>query len=149
MRSTTNSNNNNNNLTTMDLTEALKGLASIQSLLPAIQEQLKEKAVQEAVDGGAAVAVRPWSFRHPLKGETDPWFGLAYQDWLAMRNEGFDGTYTPNDPSSGRAKLMIIYDEAVRWLQEKARAQKGTLADRSADNERLRQAQQQNRKEAA
>jgi hypothetical protein len=126
----------------MELSEALKGLAAIKDMLPAIQEHLKERAVKEAVDDGAAVAVRPWSFRHPLKNESDPWFGLSYQDWLAMRNEGFDGMYTPNDPSSGRARLMIIYDEAVRWLEDKARRQKGMMADRSEDNKRLRRARE-------
>jgi len=99
----------------MDLTEALKGLEAIQDMLPAIQEQLKERAVQEAVDGGAAVAVRPVSFRHPQKGQTDPWFGLHYQDWLKMRNDGFDGWWETT-PGSKRAKIMIDFDKARKWL---------------------------------
>jgi hypothetical protein len=126
----------------METIDALRALAAFEKLIPALQEQLKERAVKEAVDDGAAVAVRPWSFRHPLKGETDLWFGLAYQDWLSLRKEGFDGVYTPNDPSSGRARLMIIYEEAVRYLKAKAERQKGNLASRGADNERLRKAQQ-------
>lgn len=109
----------------MDLTEALKGLEAIRSMLPAIQDQLKERAVQEAVDGGAAVAVRPVSFRHPLKGEADPWFGLHYQDWLRMRNEGFDGWWETT-PGSRRAKIMIDFDKARRWLTAKMEWQQGT-----------------------
>jgi hypothetical protein len=99
----------------MDLTEALKGLEAIQDLLPAIREQLKDRAVQEAVDAGAAVVVRPFSFRHPLKGESDPWFGLAYQDWLKMRNDGFDGWWETTQGSK-RAKIMIDFDKARKWL---------------------------------
>jgi hypothetical protein len=106
----------------MDLTEALKGLTAIQDLLPAIQEQLKERAVQEAVDSGAAVAVRPVSFRHPLKGESDPWFGLAYQDWLKMRNQGFDGWWETTQGSK-RAKIMIDFDKARKWLAKEQERQ--------------------------
>lgn len=124
----------------MDLTDALKGLEAIQGMLPQMQAALKEKAVQQAVDGGAAVAVRPWSFRHPLKGEADPWFGLAYQDWLGLRNEGFSGIFTPNEPESGRAKIYIIYDEAAAFLKERAMRQAEALANRGGATARLREA---------
>jgi hypothetical protein len=124
----------------MDLIDALKTVAALQEQLPALQEALRERATQQAVDGGAAVAVRPWSFRHPLKGESDPWFGLAYHEWLGLRNEGFRGFYTAGDPESGRAKLMIIFDEAANFLRERAAAQAERVVDRSASTAGLRQA---------
>jgi hypothetical protein len=120
-----------------DLSQALKQLSELQSLLPAMQSALKERAMQEAVDGGAAIAVRPWSFRHPLKGECDPWFGLAYQDWLALRNEGFKGIYTSSEPTSERAKLFIIFDEATVFLKARAAAQAEALANRQGATARL------------
>ncbi len=100
--------------------------AMMERMAPALQE----RCVQEAVDGGAAVAVRPWSFRHPLKGETDPWFGLAYHQWLALRNEGFDGIFSPCDAGSGRAVLFIIYDRAAEFLRTRAAAQAGKFSER-------------------
>lgn len=124
----------------MDITQALQGLQQMQAMLPQLQEALKTRAVQQAVDGGAAVAVRPFSFRMPLKGETDPWFGLAYQDWLALRNEGFTGIYTPNDPGSERAKLFVIYDEAAAFLKGRAERQAEPLANRGAATARLKEA---------
>jgi len=92
------------------------------------------------VDGGAAVAVRPWAFRHPLKGESDPWFGLAYQDWLTLRNEGLPGVFTTSDPASPRAKLFITFDDAAAFLKARAAAQATALADRGGATERLRDA---------
>jgi hypothetical protein len=120
--------------------DALSTLAALQELLPRLQESLKEKATREAVDGGAAVAVRPWSFRHPKKGERDHWFELAYHEWLALRNEGFRGVYTLGDPGTGRAKLFIIYDRAAEFLAAKAAAQAEVEVDRSAATAHLRAA---------
>jgi len=123
-------------------TDTLEMMALFKRMAPAMEAALKERSVQEAVDSGAAVAVRPWSFRHPLKGEADPWFGLAYQDWLALRNEGFSGIYTPNAASSERAKIFIIYDEAAAFLRARAIAQAPALADRGEATARLREAKQ-------
>lgn len=120
--------------------DALNTLAALQELLPKLQESLKEKATREAVDGGAAVAVRPWSFRHPKKGEADEWFGLAYHEWLALRNEGFRGVFTTGDVGTGRAKLFIIYDRAAEFLAAKAAAQAEVEVDRSAATAHLRAA---------
>jgi len=120
----------------MDLTEALKGLAAIQSLLPSIQEQLKERAVQEAVAGGAAVIVRPEYFPRPVRvpkgqpGHLDPWFGLTQIDWNNEINAGFSGWYETTE-GSGKPKVMINYEAAREWLGRKMGHQ------------------QQNRKEAA
>jgi len=122
----------------MDAIDALKSLAAMQAMMPALQEALRERATQQAVDGGAAVAVRPWSFRHPLKGESDPWFGLAYHEWLQLRREGFKGVYTAGDAESGRAKLMIIFDEAAQYLRGRATAQADRFVDRSSSTEALR-----------
>ena len=123
-------------------TDTLEMMALFKRMAPAMEAALKERSVQEAVDGGAAVAVRPWSFRHPLKGEVDPWFGMAYQDWLALRNEGFEGIFTPNSPGSERAKIFIIYDEAAAFLKARAGAQASALADRGEATARLRVARQ-------
>ena len=123
-------------------TELLDMMALFKRMAPAMECALKERSVQEAVDGGAAVAVRPWSFRHPLKGESDPWFGLAYQDWLSLRNEGFTGIYTPNSAESDRAKIFIIYDEAANFLKARAAAQAAMLASRGGATARLREAKQ-------
>ena len=130
-------------------TETLEMMALFKRMAPAMEAALKEQSVQEAVDGGAAVAVRPWSFRHPLKGENDPWFGLAYQDWLALRNEGFKGIYTPNAADSERAKIFIIYDEATAFLKARATAQAAALSSRGEATARLRQAKSKQREEAA
>ncbi len=132
----------------MDLNELQKQLRELTAALPAMQEALKERATQEAVDGGAAVAVRPFSFRHPKTGETDPWFGLAYQDWLTLRHEGFSGVFTTNDVASERAKLFIIYDEAAAYLKARASEQGQTLASRGGVPPRL-QAGKDKIKEAA
>lgn len=133
----------------MDLTALAKQLADLTAALPAMQAAVKERATQEAVDGGAAIAVRPWSFRHPLKGECDPWFGITYHEWLALRNAGFKGIYTTGDPSSDRAKLYIIYDEAALFLKARAAAQCGSLSDRSESTARLLQARKQKGEAAA
>ncbi len=124
----------------MKATDALTSLATLQELLPRLQEALQEKATQQAVDGGAAVAVRPWSFRHPKKGESDPWFELSYHEWLALRNEGFRGVYTTGDAGTGRAKLFIIFDRAAEFLAAKAAAQAEVAVDRSAATAHLRAA---------
>lgn len=126
-------------------TDTLEMMALFKRMAPAMEAALKERSVQEAVDGGAAVAVRPWSFRHPLKGEVDPWFGLAYQDWLALRNEGFSGIYTPNPADSERAKIYIIYDEAAAFLKARAAAQAPALRSRGDATARLREAKQKGR----
>jgi hypothetical protein len=124
----------------MNPSEALKSLATLTALLPDLQEALRERVTQQAVDGGAAVAVRPWSFRHPLKGQCDAWFGLAYHDWLALRNEGFTGVYTTGDAATGRAKLMIIFDRAAEWLAERSAAQAALRVDRGAATAAMRSA---------
>jgi hypothetical protein len=124
----------------MNPVDALQSLNALAALLPAIQESLKERAVQQAVDGGAAVAVRPWSFRHPMKGETDPWFGLAYHEWLEMRHEGFKGVYSVGRVESGRAKLFIIFDRAAEWLAAMAEKQAAMEVDRRAATAHLRAA---------
>lgn len=131
----------------MNPADALQSLNALAALLPQIQESLKERAVQQAVDGGAAVAVRPWSFRHPMKGETDVWFGLAYHEWLEMRHEGFKGVYSVGRVESGRAKLFIIFDRAAEWLAQKAEQQAAMGIDRSAPMARQRAAAR--REEAA
>lgn len=123
--------------------ETLEMMALFKRMAPALEAALKEKSVEEAVDGGAAVAVRPFSFRMPLKGECDPWFGLAYQDWLALRNDGFTGIYTPNEPTSERAKLFIIFDEAAAFLKARAAAQGEKLASRGGVTGRLLEARKQ------
>lgn len=120
----------------MDFTETLKGLAAIQSMLPALQEQLKERAVQEAVAGGAAVVVRPEYFQRPVRaqkgqpGHVDPWFGLTQTDWNNEIRSGFTGWYETSE-GSGKPKVMINYEAAREWLGRKMGQQ------------------QQNRKEAA
>lgn len=121
---------------------ALEMLEQMRELAARMEQPLKERAVQEAVEGGAAVAVRPWSFRHPLKGESDPWFGLAYHQWLALRNEGFTGIYTPNDAGSDRAVMFIIYDKAAAFLSARAEKQAAQLAQREGAPAHLRVAKQ-------
>jgi hypothetical protein len=112
----------------MDLTEALKGLAAVQSLLPALQAQLKERAVQEAVAGGAAVIVRPEFFPRPVRaqkgcpGHVDPWFGLTQMDWNAEIRAGFSGWFETTE-GSGKPKVMINYDAARVWLGQKMERQ--------------------------
>ena len=128
--------------------ESLLGqVDAIKAILPQLEEALREKATRQAVDGGAAVAVRPWSFRHPLKGQTDPWFGLAYHDWLRLRQEGFRGVYQASEATgSGREKLMIIFDRAAEFLAARADRQAARGIDRSESTAGLRIAK---RKEGA
>lgn len=128
---------------TLDILEQLKAMAA------RMEQPLKERAVQEAVDGGAAVAVRPWSFRHPLKGESDPWFGMSYHQWLGLRNEGFEGIYTPGDVESDRAVLFIIYDRAAEFLGARSGEQAAKLRQRAAVTAHLREAKSKRREEAA
>ena len=106
----------------MELTDAIEQLTALQRLLPAIQEALKEAAVKEAVANGARVIIRPEWFRHPLKGQSDPFFGLAYQDWLKLRNEGFSGWMEMTEGSE-RAKLMINYEAARAYLETRMQGQ--------------------------
>lgn len=124
----------------MNPSETLKSLETLTALLPDLQEALRERVTQQAVDGGAAVAVRPWSFRHPLKGQSDPWFGLAYHEWLALRREGFTGVYSTGDVESGRAKLMIIFDRAAEYLAQRSVAQAALGVDRSVATAAMRSA---------
>jgi len=106
----------------MELAEAVKALETIKSLLPALQNTLKELAVKEAVANGACVIVRPEWFRHPVKGESDPFLGLAYQDWLQLRNEGFQGWMEMTE-SSARPKIMINYEAARQYLESRLQGQ--------------------------
>jgi hypothetical protein len=112
----------------MDLTEALKGLSSIQSLLPAIQAQLKEHSVREAINGGAAVLTRPEYFPRPVRaqkgqpGHIDPWFGLTQTDWTNEIKAGFQGWYETSE-GSGKPKVMINYEAARAWLDQKMKRQ--------------------------
>lgn len=131
-----------------DVSEALKQLARLREDLPRMEAALKERALQEAVDGGAAVVLRPFSIRHPLKGECDAWFGLAYHHWLELRRAGFKGFFTPGDPATGRATIMIIVDEAIAFLRARAAAQEGMFEDRSVPPEALT-ARRKRREEAA
>jgi len=113
------------------VTEAVKALETIKGMLPALQETLKQLAVKEAVANGACVIVRPEWFRHPLKGQFDPFFGLTYQDWLKLRNEGFSGWMEMTEGSE-RAKLMINYEAARAYLEtrmhEQQQRREGTSA---------------------
>lgn len=108
----------------MDLQEALNGLATFQAMLPDVQAALKERAVQEAVAGGAAVIVRPEYFRLPVRAErgkpanTDPWFALNQWEWQSEIEEGFKDWYEVNE-GSGRKKIMISYEGARVWLAAK------------------------------
>lgn len=112
----------------MDLTNALQQLAELQSVLPAMQQALKEKAVQEAVAGGAAVIVRPEYFPRPIRARTgepanvDPWFCLNQWEWQAEMEAGFAGWYEVNE-GSGRKKIMINYEAARAWLAAKMSGQ--------------------------
>jgi hypothetical protein len=126
----------------MDTETAMKAVEAMKAMLPQLQEALREKVTQTAVDGGAAVAVRPWSFRHPLKGETDPWFGLHYHEWLGLRKEGFAGVYTTGDAASGRAKLMIIFDRAAEYLAARSAQQAAMGIDRSEATAPMRRAKE-------
>ena len=133
----------------MNALETLALLENLKELAARMEPALQERAVKEAVDGGAAVAVRPWSFRHPFKGESDPWFGLAYHQWLALRNEGFRGFFTAGETGSPRAALFIIYDQAAAFLAARAERQAEQLAGRSEGTEHLRQARAKRGRRAA
>ena len=108
----------------MDLTTLQQQLAALTAALPEIQAQVRERAVQEAVAGGAVVRVVPEYFPRPVRaqkgqgGAVDPWFGLTQADWCAEMEAGFDGWYATTE-GSGRAKVMICYEAARKWLGEK------------------------------
>lgn len=108
----------------MDLTALQQQLAALTAALPQIQEQVKERAVQEAIAGGAVVKVVPEYFPRPIRAQkgqavhVDPWFGLTQADWTAEMDAGFQGWYKTNE-ESGRAKVMINYEAARQWLAAK------------------------------
>lgn len=112
----------------MDLTTLAKQLAELTAALPQIQEQVKERAVQEAIAGGAVVRIVPESFPRPPRaekgeaGHVDPWFGLTQADWSAEMKAGFEGWWKTNE-ESGRAKVMINYEAAREWLAAKMAGQ--------------------------
>lgn len=113
----------------MDLTALQQQLAALTAALPQIQEQVKERAVQEALAGGAVVRVVPEYFPRPIRAQkghpvhVDPWFGLTQADWSAEMEAGFEGWYKTNE-DSGRAKVMINYEAARAWLAAKMERQK-------------------------
>lgn len=121
-------------------TETLEMMARMKALMAAMEPALKQRAVEAAVDGGAAVAVRPWSFCVPDKGESDPWFGFARHDWQRMIKEGFRGICSPNAAGSVRAKVYIIFDDAAAWLRARSAGQAEALSQRGALTEGLREA---------
>jgi hypothetical protein len=112
----------------MDLTALQEQLAALTAALPQIQEHVKERAVQEAVAGGAVVRVVPEYFPRPVRAQkgqpvhVDPWFGLTQADWSAEMADGFEGWYKTNE-GSGRAKVMINYEAARQWLAAKMSGQ--------------------------
>lgn len=112
----------------MDLTNLQKQLADLHAALPLMQAQVKERAVQEAIAGGAVVRVVPEYFPRPIRAtkgaavHVDPWFGLTQADWSAEMDAGFEGWYKTNE-DSGRAKVMINYEAARTWLAAKMSGQ--------------------------
>ena len=112
----------------MDLTSLAKQLAELTAALPQIQEHVKERAVQEAIAGGAVVRVVPEYFPRPVRAQkgqpahVDPWFGLTQTDWTAEMDAGFEGWYKTTE-ESGRAKVMIHYEAAREWLAAKMTGQ--------------------------
>ncbi len=105
-----------------DMTDAL---GQMQALLRKMEGDLRERQVRDAVEGGAVIAVRPFSFEQPgLKDGADPWFGLRYADWRQMRADGFRGWRQAGKPGGKgkkvtRRKVIILYDEAAQWVREK------------------------------
>lgn len=112
----------------MDLTTLQKQLADLSAALPLIQEQVKERAVQEAIAGGAVVRIVPEYFQRPVrakKGEpahVDPWFSLNQWEWQAEIEAGFAGWYEVNE-GGGRKKTMINYEAARAWFAAKMSGQ--------------------------
>jgi hypothetical protein len=118
----------------LDISAALSQLDALKSIVPALQESLKNAAVDKAVADGGEIVVRPVMFRQPVKSERDPWFGLTCKDWVRFRKEGFDGWMIPNEAregglGKGRAPVIMIFTErAAKWLAERAAAQRAAAA---------------------
>jgi hypothetical protein len=113
----------------MDLKAMAQQMAALTAALPEMQKQLKEAAVREAVDGGAMVRVVPEWFPRPVRaeagsgGNVDPWFGLTQADWVAEMKAGFSG-WMQTTEGSGRPKVLINYEAAREWLQQKWQRQR-------------------------
>ncbi len=130
----------------MDLTALQQQLAALTAALPQIQEQVKERAVQEAIAGGAVVRIVPDYFPRPIRAQrgqavhVDPWFGLTQADWCAEMEAGFTGWYQTTE-GSGRAKVMINHEAARQWLAQKMgrqqRRRNGTRGSASLREEAL------------
>ena len=115
----------------MSAVEALGQLEALKALVADMEPALKERALLEAVEKGAAVAVRPFSFRMPRKGgECDPWFDMAYHQWMDLKKAGFRGFVSPGNMGSERAALFVVYDRAAAFLRERMEAQSEALAGR-------------------
>lgn len=112
----------------MELTTLQQQLAALTAALPQIQQQVKERAVQEAIAGGAVVRIVPEYFQRPIRAKTgepanvDPWFSLNQWEWQAEIEAGFAGWYEVNE-GSGRRKTMINYEAARLWLAAKMSGQ--------------------------
>ena len=120
--------------TTQSAAEALGQLASLKGMLASLEEALREKAVVEGTRGGMAPVVRPFSFRVPRKvgGEVDPFFGMAYHQWMDLKKAGFKGFFSPGRMESERSPLFVIYERAAAFLDERMAAQEGALVSREA-----------------
>jgi len=114
----------------MDLTALQQQLAALTAALPQIQEHVQERAVQEAIAGGAVVRIIPEYFPRPIRAQrgepvhVDPWFGLTQMDWNAEMEAGFEGWYATTE-GSARAKVMIHHESARGWLAAKMEGQQG------------------------
>lgn len=112
----------------MDLTQLAQQMAELSSALPMLQQQLRERAVQEAVAGGAMVRVVPAWFPRPRRAErgrpaeVDPWFGLTKADWCREMADGFRG-WMETTEGSAKPKVMINYAAAEKWLDAKWKRQ--------------------------
>jgi hypothetical protein len=88
-----------------------------------LHRALHDGRITELSAKGQHLLVRPIMMEQPGKGgECDAWFGLTYWDWRKLRDEGFDG-FMETTPGSAHPKIMILVEEAARFIEERCHRQ--------------------------